>query len=101
MQFRVENRERHDQFKLPEAVPRSYVRLHHGTTVPEDHDHVFVALVPPGTAGEAHLEMRELQEVTDPAELPAQFPAVGQAGTSSTWAARPTRCTSTWPSSRS
>ncbi len=77
MQFRVENRERHDQFTLPEVVSRSYVRLHHGTTVPEDHDHVFVALVPPGTAGEPHPQMWELQEVTDPAELPARFPAEG------------------------
>jgi FtsP/CotA-like multicopper oxidase with cupredoxin domain len=77
MEFRVESRHRPDPFELPEKLSRSYVRLHHGTTVPEDHDHVFVALVPPGSAGEAHPQMWELREITDPAELPTQFPAEG------------------------
>jgi len=77
MQFRVEDRDRHDPFRLPDVVSESYVRLEHGTTVPEDHDHVFVALVPPGTAGEGHPQMWELSEVTDPAEMPAEFPTTG------------------------
>jgi FtsP/CotA-like multicopper oxidase with cupredoxin domain len=61
LEFRVENRDRHDQFEPPATVSTSYVRLEHGTTVPEDHDHVFVALVPPGSAGEAHPQMWELR----------------------------------------
>jgi FtsP/CotA-like multicopper oxidase with cupredoxin domain len=77
MEFRVENRDRHDSFELPEKLSASYVRLEHGTTVPEDHDHLFVGLVPPGSAGEAHPQMWELREITDPAELPTQFPAAG------------------------
>jgi FtsP/CotA-like multicopper oxidase with cupredoxin domain len=74
MEFRVENRDRDDSFELPSTLSTSYVRLRHGTTVPEDHDHVFVALVPPGSAGEAHPQLWELQEVDEP---PAQFPAEG------------------------
>ena len=77
MEFRVENRDRHDSFEPPATLSSSYVRLAHGTTVPEDHDHVFVALVPPGSAGDAHPQMWELAEITDPAELPAEFPAAG------------------------
>jgi o-aminophenol oxidase len=76
MEFRVENRDRHDPFELPAELSRSYVRLQHGTTVPEDHDHVFVALVPPGSAEEAHPQMWELAEVPDD-EVPAAFPARG------------------------
>jgi FtsP/CotA-like multicopper oxidase with cupredoxin domain len=72
MQFRVENRERPDPFKLPATLSKSYVRLQHGTTVPDDHHHVFVGLVPPGTAGAAHPEMWELRELTqDVPPLPA------------------------------
>ncbi|MFT7837141.1 multicopper oxidase domain-containing protein [Saccharothrix sp. BKS2] len=77
MQFRVEDRHRHDRFRLPAELSASYVRLHHGTTVPEDHDHVFIGLVPPGTAGEGHPQLWELQEVTDPDRLPAELPAPG------------------------
>ncbi|WP_199442118.1 multicopper oxidase family protein [Umezawaea beigongshangensis] len=77
MQFRVENRERHDRFRLPKRLSTSYVRLHHGTTVPEEHDHVFVALVPPGSAGEGHPQMWELQEITDPEQIPTTLPAAG------------------------
>ncbi|SFJ87913.1 Multicopper oxidase with three cupredoxin domains (includes cell division protein FtsP and spore coat protein CotA) [Amycolatopsis sacchari] len=73
MEFRVEDSARHDPFRLPERLSSSYVRLQHGTTVPEDHDHVFVALVPPGTAGEAHPQMWELRELTEaPPSLPAE-----------------------------
>ncbi|WP_243769702.1 hypothetical protein [Amycolatopsis acidicola] len=74
MQFRVEDGHRHDSFVLPEKLSSTYVRLVHGTTVPEDHDHVFVGLVPPGTAGEAHPQMWELQELDEP---PATLPAAG------------------------
>jgi FtsP/CotA-like multicopper oxidase with cupredoxin domain len=77
MEFRVENRDRHDSFELPAELSKSYVRLHHGTTVPDDHDHVFVGLVPPGSAGEAHPQMWEMREITGTAEVPTQFPAEG------------------------
>ncbi|MEU4769973.1 hypothetical protein AB0H12_42815 [Actinosynnema sp. NPDC023794] len=59
MQFRVEDRDRHDRFRLPAKLSTSYVRLHHGTTVPDHHDHVFIGLVPPGTAGEGQPQMWE------------------------------------------
>jgi FtsP/CotA-like multicopper oxidase with cupredoxin domain len=74
MEFRVDDSARHDPFQLPERISTSYVRLQHGTTVPEDHDHVFVGLVPPGTAGEPHPEMWELRELT---EAPPTVPATG------------------------
>jgi FtsP/CotA-like multicopper oxidase with cupredoxin domain len=77
MEFRVENRDRHDPFELPAKLSSSYVRLEHGTTVPENHDHLFVALVPPGSAGEAHPQMWELEEITGTDEVPTQFPAEG------------------------
>jgi o-aminophenol oxidase len=77
MEFRVENRDRHDPFELPAKLSSTYVRLEHGTTVPEDHDHVFVALVPPGSAGEAHPQMWELAEITGTDEVPAELPAAG------------------------
>ena len=77
LQFRVEDRDRHDRFRLPAELSTSYVRLHHGTTVPDDHDHVYIGLVPPGTAGEGHPQMWELQEITDPGRVPAALPAAG------------------------
>jgi FtsP/CotA-like multicopper oxidase with cupredoxin domain len=77
MEFRVENRDRHDPFELPAKLSSAYVRLEHGTTVPENHDHLFVALVPPGSAGEAHPQMWELEEITGTDEVPTQFPAEG------------------------
>jgi FtsP/CotA-like multicopper oxidase with cupredoxin domain len=76
MEFRVENRDRHDPFELPATLSKSYVRLEHDVTVPADHDHVFVALVPPGSAEEPHPQMWELQEIPED-ELPTQFPARG------------------------
>lgn len=75
MEFRVERRDRHDPFELPTTLSESYVRLEHGTTVPEEHDHVYVALVPPGSAGEAHPQLWELQEVT--LDEPQVFPTEG------------------------
>ncbi|WP_320065577.1 multicopper oxidase family protein [Micromonospora sp. RTGN7] len=77
MEFRVESRGRNDSFLLPEQLSPAYRRLVPGTTVPVDHDEVFVATIPPGTAGKAHPQMWELKEITDPAELPTQFPAEG------------------------
>jgi o-aminophenol oxidase len=77
MQFRVESRGRTDSFTPPDRLSASYVRLVHGTTVPEDHDHVFVATTPPNSAGRPHPEMWELAEITEPHELPAQLPAEG------------------------
>jgi FtsP/CotA-like multicopper oxidase with cupredoxin domain len=75
MEFRVD-RDRNDPFTLPDKLSDSYVRLQHGTTVPDDHDHVFVALVPPGSAEETHPQMWELRELADD-ELPTEFPARG------------------------
>ncbi|MBW4720475.1 multicopper oxidase family protein [Saccharothrix obliqua] len=77
MQFRVRDRDVRDRFRLPEVLSPSYVRLHHGTTIPDDHDHIFIGLVPPGTAGEGHPQMWELVEITDPAQVPAELPAPG------------------------
>lgn len=74
MEFRVEGRDRPDSFRLPERLSTSYVRLEHDVTVPESHDHPFVALVPPGSGGETHPQMWELREITEP---PAELPATG------------------------
>jgi FtsP/CotA-like multicopper oxidase with cupredoxin domain len=60
MEFRVDGRAKHDPFTLPEKISTSYVRLQHGTTLPEDHDHVWVALL---LNAEGHPEMWDLQEV--------------------------------------
>ncbi|MGB3442018.1 MAG: multicopper oxidase domain-containing protein [Actinophytocola sp.] len=76
MEFRVENRDRHDSFTLPEKVSTSYKRLSHDSPELAEHDHVFVATVPQGTEGEAHPQMWELQEVPDE-EVPAEFPSAG------------------------
>ena len=73
MEFRVENRDRHDSFELPARLAESYVRLDHDSPELADHDHLFVATVPPGTAGDAHPQMWELRELTDvPSPLPQE-----------------------------
>jgi len=77
MEFRVGSHGRNDSFKPPARLSTSYVRLEHGVTVPEDHDEVFVATTVPGTAGRPHPEMWELQEITEPDELPMHFPEEG------------------------
>jgi len=77
MEFRVGSRGRTDSFTPPARLSTSYVRLAHGTTVPEDHDEVFVATTPPAVAGRPHPEMWELKELTEPGDLPAQFPVEG------------------------
>jgi FtsP/CotA-like multicopper oxidase with cupredoxin domain len=77
MEFRVEGRARRESFTLPARLSTSYTRLQHGTTVPEDHDHVFVALMPPNVAGEPNPVLWELREITEPADLPMQFPMEG------------------------
>ncbi|MDQ7807826.1 multicopper oxidase domain-containing protein [Amycolatopsis sp. A133] len=74
MEFRVESRRRGDAFRPPARLSTSYVRVEH---VPDDHDEVFVATTPPGVAGRPHPEMWELQEITDPAQLPSHFPEEG------------------------
>ncbi|MGV9361881.1 multicopper oxidase family protein [Amycolatopsis sp. NPDC003731] len=74
MEFRVESRRRPEPFRVPARLSASYARVER---VPEDHDEVFVATTPPGVAGRPHPEMWELKEITDPAELPARFPAEG------------------------
>ncbi|MFD9964258.1 multicopper oxidase domain-containing protein [Amycolatopsis sp. NPDC058986] len=63
MEFRVENRNRHDAFKLPEKVSKSYVRLKHGDTLPEKHDHVWIALL---LNKDGHPEMWDLEELHTP-----------------------------------
>ncbi|MGH8907578.1 MAG: multicopper oxidase family protein [Egibacteraceae bacterium] len=74
MEFRVSKREARDHFELPKKISKSYYRVQHGTTLPETHDHKWVALVPPGTSGDAHPEMWELAEITDPAQIPIPEP---------------------------
>ncbi|WP_018686241.1 multicopper oxidase family protein [Actinokineospora enzanensis] len=77
MEFRVDGRDRRDPFTLPPTLSSTYVRLEHGKTLPEDHDHVYVASMPPNAAGEAEPVIWELREITDPGELPTTFPAAG------------------------
>lgn len=78
MEFRVDGRGKHDPFKLPEKISTSYQRLVHGTTLPEDHDHVWVALL---LNAEGHPEMWDLAEVdADPGGegiIQVQDPASG------------------------
>jgi FtsP/CotA-like multicopper oxidase with cupredoxin domain len=74
MQFRVSEQHTHDRFVLPPTISTSYYRVQHGTTLPSDHDHKWVALVPPGTSGDAHPQMWELAEITDPAQIPTPPP---------------------------
>jgi FtsP/CotA-like multicopper oxidase with cupredoxin domain len=77
MEFRVERRGRPEPATPPERLSASYVRLRHGTNVPADHDHVFVALLPPNVANEPNPVLWELAETTGTDELPARFPAAG------------------------
>lgn len=64
MQFRVAPNGLPDPFKLPARLSPSYVRLSEGTTVPKDHDVVWVGLV---MNQMGHPEMWDMQEVdTDP-----------------------------------
>jgi FtsP/CotA-like multicopper oxidase with cupredoxin domain len=60
MEFRVDGRAKHDSFTLPEKVSTSYTRLVHGSTLPEDHDHVWIALL---LNAEGHPEMWDLEQV--------------------------------------
>ena len=60
MEFRVDRCETHDPFQLPEKLSRSYVRLKHGSTLPEDHDHVWIALL---LNADGHPEMWDLEQV--------------------------------------
>jgi FtsP/CotA-like multicopper oxidase with cupredoxin domain len=77
MEFRVGSPGQPDPFQLPPRLSTSYVRLAPGTTMPEDYDQVFVATTAAGVAGRPHPEMWELKEITDPAEVPTQFPEEG------------------------
>ncbi|OXM65076.1 multicopper oxidase family protein [Amycolatopsis vastitatis] len=60
MEFRVDGRAKRDPFQLPEKVSTSYQRLVHGSTLPDDHDHVWIALL---LNADGHPEMWDLQEV--------------------------------------
>ena len=74
MEFRVRDHAAHDHFVLPEMLSTSYFRVEHGSTLPDDHDHKWVALAPPGTSGDGHPQLWELAEITDPAQIPAPPP---------------------------
>ncbi|WP_081655105.1 multicopper oxidase family protein [Amycolatopsis orientalis] len=60
MEFRVDSREKPDPFELPEKLSRSYARIKHGSTLPEDHDHVWVALL---LNASGHPEMWDLEQI--------------------------------------
>ncbi|MFD2474873.1 multicopper oxidase domain-containing protein [Amycolatopsis silviterrae] len=60
MEFRVDGRPKHDSFELPEKLSTSYVRIKHGSTLPKDHDHVWVALL---LNASGHPEMWDLEQV--------------------------------------
>jgi FtsP/CotA-like multicopper oxidase with cupredoxin domain len=60
MQFRVANKTVSDMFSLPAKVSPSYVRVVPGSTLPDDHDQVWVGLV---MSKKGHPEMWELDEV--------------------------------------
>lgn len=77
MEFRVRDRDVPDRFVLPSTISKSYYRLRYGVTLPDDHAHVWAALVPPGTAGDGHPQLWELAEITDPARIPGPLPAEG------------------------
>ncbi|MFR9727909.1 multicopper oxidase domain-containing protein [Saccharopolyspora sp. MS10] len=66
LEFRVQDRAGSGGFRLPRALPSEPVRFAH---LPGEHDQVWVALVPPGTAGMAHPRLWELREL-DPGEVP-------------------------------
>lgn len=74
MEFRVEDRRRRDRFVLPGklAAPRPGARH-----LPDERAQVWIGLVPPGTAGDAHPQMWDLRELTDPGEIPGALPAEG------------------------
>ncbi|HKN56992.1 MAG TPA: multicopper oxidase domain-containing protein, partial [Amycolatopsis sp.] len=63
MEFRVDAHPRHDSFRLPERLSTSYRRLVHGSTLPEDHDHVWIALL---LNTDGHPEMWDLEELDTP-----------------------------------
>jgi len=77
MEFRVDEKCEPESFTLPQTLSDSYIRLQHGSTLPAQHEHVYVVFVPPGTAGDGHPQMWELAEVANPAELPTSYPAEG------------------------
>ncbi|MEU1813844.1 O-aminophenol oxidase PhsA [Streptomyces roseifaciens] len=72
MEFRVADEEECDPFVLPSVISSSFERLTHDT-VPE-HEHRLIALVPPGSAGNAHPGMWEMQKV-EPGDV--QIPGAG------------------------
>lgn len=49
---------------VPPVLSPTYQRLEIGTTVPQDHDEVFVALAPGNTLGNSHTQIWELGEIT-------------------------------------
>ncbi|WP_436845159.1 O-aminophenol oxidase PhsA [Streptomyces sioyaensis] len=67
MQFRVGAAKAADPFALPAVLSPSFQRLTHDTA--PKHRHRLIALTPPGTIGNSHPEMWEMQEV-DPSTVP-------------------------------
>ncbi|MFT4217366.1 MAG: multicopper oxidase domain-containing protein [Micropruina sp.] len=79
MEFRVRSHSASDHFSLPSTLNPHYARYAHDgvqsgeqptLVIPAKHGHVTIALVPPGTAGDAHAAFWELAAVPD-AEVPA------------------------------
>ncbi|MFT4219597.1 MAG: multicopper oxidase domain-containing protein [Microbacterium sp.] len=78
MEFQVREHGAPDHFALPTTLNPHYARYTHDAVtagaeptlvIPEKHGHVFIALVPPGTAGDQHAAFWELAEIDPPAEL--------------------------------
>ncbi|MEV5378644.1 O-aminophenol oxidase PhsA [Streptomyces nondiastaticus] len=72
MEFRVADEEEDDPFVLPPVISGSFERITHDTA--PGHEHRLIALVPPGTAGNAHPGMWEMQKA-EPGDV--QIPSEG------------------------
>ncbi|RKN75702.1 phenoxazinone synthase [Streptomyces klenkii] len=72
MEFRVADEEVDDRFVLPPVISSSFERITHDTA--PAHEHRLIALLPPGTAGNAHPGLWEMQRA-EPGEV--QVPGEG------------------------
>ncbi|HEX3788811.1 MAG TPA: multicopper oxidase domain-containing protein [Pseudonocardiaceae bacterium] len=59
LEFRVQDREAADRFALPATISTTYYRLARGSTLPEDHEQLWLAIVP----GADQPELWELGEI--------------------------------------
>ncbi|RIJ69878.1 copper oxidase [Nakamurella silvestris] len=64
MRFDVAATSQVSRSTVPPVLAASYRRLERGTTVPDDHDEVFIALAPGGSLNNLHAQLWELGEVT-------------------------------------